>query len=891
MSRPKSSRNYEHASEVSFLAYSDSPSSRDVVEYADPSNAGGPSNRESTSLSQRLSAIIHSSPLFIKSNLAAIAGHAHEARQDGPFTTSSRGSVESPSGGGGAPRSNHVPGRSTGIACPRPVGTPSNPNGESMRIRHPKYATFDGTSTTPGRASRPSRRKSDPSRRRSVSQPPRFAKLGSISPPQVELTPVLGDITLVTGRNKLQSRVKELMPDNVSISSFNSLSTVRSVSTLDDFENNSPIDQVSTSIRSRPQSSREREASIRARSRMFASKIVSHLVAYGCKDITSDLLLSTFGKLPVSRGTFADVYRGELLDGTYVAVKALRVSAESLAADTSHIRDAAEELYTWSKCQHPNVLPLLGLAMFRGRIGMVSPWMWNGNLPRYLEREKEANRHQLCLQICEGVSYLHRIGVVHGGLRGAEVLVSDEGTPVLADFGGSILRDQALKFTQPKTNLLRARWSAPELLNGTCSLTESSDIYALGMQVAIGRLPYEELGPNAIWDSVVMKKESPPRPETLPKGHEHNDKLWELLVRCWSFEPAARPSATEIVEILRATPFDVPLGIKAAETGAAPHLIPSEGAISITSLDSEEGQDNVLIDDNDDADFYDSKHNGSDVRLLNMPTAGAGGARVLRGDGSSKAPEQVENQIHDSLCSPEELEYNPISRQMTVLEVISHLANHGCKDVSQDLELDTFDEHPISNGGCSDIYRGTMSNGTLVAMKSLRISMNSFIQDSKHLKHAARELHIWSKCNHPNVIPLFGLAAFRNRIGMVSPWMGQGNLPHYLKISPDADRGRLCVQISDGLAYLHQIGIIHADLKGANVLISDKGNPVLTDFGNSLLMDQTMKFTQTTSAPRMTVRWTAAEVIEGTTEPSKPSDVYALGMTIYVSHEEVARVQ
>ncbi|CAE6399719.1 unnamed protein product, partial [Rhizoctonia solani] len=74
---------------------------------------------------------------------------------------------------------------------------------------------------------------------------------------------------------------------------------------------------------------------------------------------------------------------------------------------------------------------------------------------------------------------------------------------------------------------------------------------------------------------------------------------------------------------------------------------------------------------------------------------------------------------------------------------------------------------------------------------------------------------------------------------------------------------------------------IHADLKGANVLISDKGNPVLTDFGNSLLMDQTMKFTQTTSAPRMTVRWTAAEIIEGTTEPTKPSDVYALGMTIY----------
>lgn len=56
------------------------------------------------------------------------------------------------------------------------------------------------------------------------------------------------------------------------------------------------------------------------------------------------------------------------------------------------------------------------------------------------------------------------------------------------------------------------------------------------------------------------------------------------------------------------------------------------------------------------------------------------------------------------------------------------------------------------------------------------------------IQHAARELHTWSKCNHPNVIPLLGLAVFRGRIGMVSPWMGLGNLPHYLEQEPEVNR-------------------------------------------------------------------------------------------------------
>lgn len=53
---------------------------------------------------------------------------------------------------------------------------------------------------------------------------------------------------------------------------------------------------------------------------------------------------------------------------------------------------AARELYYWAKLQHPNVIPLLGLSLFRNQISMISEWMENGNLMSFLELHPDAER-------------------------------------------------------------------------------------------------------------------------------------------------------------------------------------------------------------------------------------------------------------------------------------------------------------------------------------------------------------------------------------------------------------------------------------------------------------------------------------------------------------------
>ncbi|EUC58539.1 tyrosine kinase domain protein [Rhizoctonia solani AG-3 Rhs1AP] len=216
----------------------------------------------------------------------------------------------------------------------------------------------------------------------------------------------------------------------------------------------------------------------------MARKVLKQLAAHGCENLTDHIDRDSFSALPFYDGGFGDVYHGKLFSGLQVAVKVPRVSLRILEENPDYLTDVAREIHSWKKCDHPNVLHFLGLAEFRGQIGMVAPWMENGSLPRYLEKAFDADRCKLCTQICEGVAYLHEIGIVHGDLKGENVLISSKGVAVVADFGGSLLKNRSLKIVPPERGLcFSIRWAAPELLGGDQEgvNTKESDIYALGM--------------------------------------------------------------------------------------------------------------------------------------------------------------------------------------------------------------------------------------------------------------------------------------------------------------------------------------------------------------------------------------------------------------------------
>ncbi|KAG8721447.1 hypothetical protein FRC09_007871 [Ceratobasidium sp. 395] len=221
------------------------------------------------------------------------------------------------------------------------------------------------------------------------------------------------------------------------------------------------------------------------------------------------------------------------------------------------LKHAARELYVWSKCRHPYVLPLIGLVAFRGLIGMVSQWVERGNLRSYLEENPNHDRFRMSADISAGLAYLHECGIVHGDLKGLNILIDNAGNPMLTDFGNAVLQDCTLNFTATtRKTQLSSRWAAPELLDDReGAYSRPADVYALGMTILeafTGQVPYPDKSEHRVMILVMIQKVPPERPEThIPPGDKRGDALWSLLLRCWANEPGERPNASEVAKTIR----------------------------------------------------------------------------------------------------------------------------------------------------------------------------------------------------------------------------------------------------------------------------------------------------------------------------------------------------
>ncbi|CAE6434573.1 unnamed protein product [Rhizoctonia solani] len=283
-------------------------------------------------------------------------------------------------------------------------------------------------------------------------------------------------------------------------------------------------------------------------SEMTCIDIVTILTSHGCADLTSALDESACSKYPIANGGFGDVFHGQLVDGMAVAIKTIRAYYDQDQMARMYHKRAAKEIYTWSKCKHPNVVELIGSAVFHDCLAMISRWEENGNLLNYLSNHPSADRCVLSTSICAGLAYLHENDIVHGDLKGANILIAADGRPMLMDFGNASLLGATLQFTQTnKGPSFSLRWTAPEILQGTSSHTVEADVYSLGMtilEVFTSKIPFADKSHKSLVAHIVLSKRTPTRPETIiPSRSINGNTLWDILTRCWALDPKDRPSA------------------------------------------------------------------------------------------------------------------------------------------------------------------------------------------------------------------------------------------------------------------------------------------------------------------------------------------------------------
>ncbi|KAG8833331.1 hypothetical protein FRC17_010863 [Serendipita sp. 399] len=190
---------------------------------------------------------------------------------------------------------------------------------------------------------------------------------------------------------------------------------------------------------------------------------------------------------------------------------------------------------------------------------------------------------------------------------------------------------------------------------------------------------------------------------------------------------------------------------------------------------------------------------------------------------------------------------------------------------------------PITGGTYSDIFLGTW-HGEKVAVKGLR-----HIQATPAaMKAFEQEVNIWSRVRHDNILALYGLTSLPGRaIGkqlfMVSPWQQNGDILTFCRANQSVDRLELLEGAASAFAYLHSQGIVHGNVRCANILISSQVKPLVCHFGLSKVVEEVTETTAqiTLTSERNYSRYLAPELIRGDiSSPRVTTDIYSFGMAI-----------
>lgn len=183
----------------------------------------------------------------------------------------------------------------------------------------------------------------------------------------------------------------------------------------------------------------------------------------------------------------------------------------------------------------------------------------------------------------------------------------------------------------------------------------------------------------------------------------------------------------------------------------------------------------------------------------------------------------------------------------------------------------------IGNGVSATVYKAiNTKTGSIFAVKSIPLSRKKDHSQSYYSIH--NEVEILKSLSHPNIIKFYDsdLDIETNEIFIVCEYASHGDLLSLVKqFSPLSMKivKKFIKELLQALEYIHSKGIIHRDLKCANILIDQNSTIKLSDFGLSSLVNS--KSTQCVGSPY----WMAPELFSGE-KVTTAVDIWALGCTV-----------
>ncbi|TPX43001.1 hypothetical protein SeMB42_g04896 [Synchytrium endobioticum] len=290
----------------------------------------------------------------------------------------------------------------------------------------------------------------------------------------------------------------------------------------------------------------------------------------------------TKGRL-IGKGSFGSVYMGLVIENEnteLVAVKqvALNVSKDrappvnadgrigGMVGDVPHSSKSRDDALVKSKrkmedalnreiellkdLDHENIVRYLGFEITDTTLNLFLEYVSGGSVTSLVSRvgklEEDLTRW-ITTQVLCGLEYLHERYIIHRDIKGANILVTDEGVAKISDFGISKKHEDRMVYrTQSRMSLQGSIfWMAPEVIKSRSGYSAKVDIWSVGcvmLEMMTGSHPWANFDEiQAMW-KLGEGKSAPPLPEDL--SHQAHD----FLSKGFIIDPEQRPTATDLIE-------------------------------------------------------------------------------------------------------------------------------------------------------------------------------------------------------------------------------------------------------------------------------------------------------------------------------------------------------
>jgi serine/threonine protein kinase len=204
-------------------------------------------------------------------------------------------------------------------------------------------------------------------------------------------------------------------------------------------------------------------------------------------------------------------------------------------------------------------------------------------------------------------------------------------------------------------------------------------------------------------------------------------------------------------------------------------------------------------------------------------------------------------------------------------------------------------EHKIGSGGMSDIYRATdvflQQAGVSNASVAIKVLQQQFVDQTEALQLLLQEAHKTQQLAHPNIVRVFDVDSDNGLYFIVMEYLDGESLEQVIKRYkpkglPLKSALKLLQQIADALNYAHRLGIVHADLKPANIMVNRAGEVKVLDFGvaQKLQLNHDIyaaeQQSQTAPLSGYTPAYASAQLLAGNS-PCVADDVFSFACLTY----------